>query len=104
MENCSFEKIFLLHVDQIPPLKELYLTNLDQLKNIQTDDSQSSTTKNLQILHVENCLDLIKLALFSSSSFDNLTMLKVSKFQMSSTRLFSENAGLRLIGVDLNAP
>ncbi|XP_028769764.1 uncharacterized protein LOC114727230 [Neltuma alba] len=79
VKDSSFEEIFPSHahiVHQIPPFGELHLANLHQLKNIWKDDSHLSPIQNLQILNVENCSHLIKLAP-SSTLFNNLTVLKV---------------------------
>ncbi|KAI9076872.1 hypothetical protein K1719_041176 [Acacia pycnantha] len=84
VEHCSFEEIFpsqdqiFYFMGKIPPFEELYIAYMDKLKSIWKDDSQLPPNhQNLEVLEVESCCSLVKLAP-SSASFQNLRELYIS--------------------------
>ncbi|KAI9128053.1 hypothetical protein K1719_001046 [Acacia pycnantha] len=82
VSDSSLKEIFPSHahiVDQIPPFKKLSLANLDQLKNIFPSHATSSTSfHNLTVLKVSQCHQLVYLMTISTAkSLVNLETLEI---------------------------
>ncbi|KAK2633599.1 hypothetical protein Ddye_032596 [Dipteronia dyeriana] len=82
MRSCSYKEIFLhgdieKHAGMLAKIKVLKFDALSELKRIWKQDSKmDSVLRNVEILHVWNCHNLIKLVP-SSASLENLTTLNI---------------------------